>query len=322
MHDPLTDPPTDQEPSEHPTRCGVVVITGPPNSGKSTLLNCFLGEKLSIVTPKPQTTRNRISGIYQEKNTQILFLDTPGIHHTTKSLNAFLVETAWQALEGADHVLLLLDASRYVEQQKRLRRDMEVIHERLKTAGLPLTVALNKQDLVSRKRDLLPLLESLQAYFPDTEFFVLSAVQGEGTLELLDHLKSHLPRSPFLYPEDQLSTLPMRFLASEIVREKLFLGLEQELPYFVAVQTEYWDEDPESGMLHIGCVIYVGTKSHKAMVIGAKGRKLKEVGQAARLELEAMLEQRIHLQLWVKVKPGWTENRNFLQGLAPENQGL
>jgi len=313
---------TEQETTECPTRCGVVVITGPPNSGKSTLLNCFLGEKLSIVTPKPQTTRNRISGIYQEESTQILFLDTPGIHHTTKSLNTFLVETAWQALEGADHVLLLLDASRYVERHKRLRRDLEVIHQRLAQSGLPLTVALNKQDLVHQKRELLPLLESLRAYFPDTEFFVLSATRGEGTLELLEHIKQHLPRSPFLYPEDQLSTLPMRFLASEIIREKLFLSLEQELPYSLAVQTEYWDQDPECGMLHIGAVIYVSTKSHKAMVIGAKGRMLKEVGQAARLELEAMLGQRVYLQLWVKVKPRWTENRNFLQGLAPENQVL
>jgi GTP-binding protein Era len=310
------------EDASHPTRCGVVVITGPPNSGKSTLLNCLLGEKLSIVTPKPQTTRNRISGIYQEEATQILFLDTPGIHHTTKTLNAFLVETAWQALEGADHVLLLLDASRYVQRPGNLRRDLEVIRERLLQAGLPLTVALNKQDLIHNKRDLLPLLESLRAHFPDTEFFPLSATQGEGTLELLEHLKRHLPCSPFLYPEDQLSTLPMRFLASEIVREKLFLSLEQELPYSVAVQTEYWDRDPESGMLHIGAVIYVSTKSHKAMVIGAKGRKLKEVGQKARLELEAMLEQRVYLQLWVKVKPKWNENRGFLQGLAPENEAL
>jgi len=318
----MPEPQTDRGHIDCSTRCGIVVITGPPNSGKSTLLNCFLGEKLSIVTPKPQTTRNRISGIYQEDTTQILFLDTPGIHHTTKSLNAFLVETAWQALEGADHVLLLLDASRYVERPGRLKRDLEVIHERLTSAGIPLTVGLNKQDLVRRKRDLLPLLESLRAYFPDTEFFVLSAAQGEGTLELLDHLKQTVPCSPFLYPEDQLSTLPMRFLASEIIREKLFLNLEQEVPYSVAVQTEYWDEDPESGMVHIGAVIYVSTKSHKAMVIGAKGRMLKEVGRAARLELEAMLERQVYLQLWVKVKPRWTENRDFLQGLAPENEAL
>lgn len=316
----MSDEPIPEDNEECPTRCGVVVITGPPNSGKSTLLNCFLGEKLSIVTPKPQTTRNRISGIYHEDSTQILFLDTPGIHYTTQSLNAFLVETAWNALEGADHVLLLLDASRYADHQKRLKRDLSVIHERLTHSGLPLTVALNKQDLVQRKQDLLPLLESLRDYFPDTEFHVLSATQGEGTLELLEHLKQSVPCSPFLYPEDQLSTLPMRFLASEIIREKLFLNLEQELPYSVAVQTEYWDEDPETGMLHIGAVIYVSTKSHKSMVIGAKGRMLKQVGQAARLELEAMLEQQVYLQLWVKIKPKWTQNRSFLQSLAPENE--
>jgi GTP-binding protein Era len=311
-----------EENTDCATRCGVVAITGPPNSGKSTLLNSFLGEKLSIVTPKPQTTRNRISGIYQEQNIQILFLDTPGIHYSTKSLNAFIVETAWRALEGADHVLLLLDASKYVNKEKRLHRDLEVIHERLTAAGLPITVALNKQDLVQQKRDLLPLLDSLKDYFPDTEFFLLSATRGEGTLELLEHIKHSLPCSPFLYPEDELSTLPMRFLASEIIREKLFLCLEQEVPYSVAVQTEYWDEDPESGMLHIGAVVYVAHKSHKAIVIGAKGRKLKEVGQAARLELEAMLEQRVYLQLWVKVKPRWTESRSFLLGLSPENEAL
>lgn len=302
------------------TRCGIVAIAGPPNSGKSTLLNCFLGEKLSIVTPKPQTTRNRISGILNQEDAQIIFLDTPGIHYTTESLNAFLVETAWQALEGADQVLLLLDSSRYIHNIFRLKKDLAVIYERLLGSGLPITVALNKEDLIREKREILPLIEAMREYFPDLKFFPVSAVQGRGTMELLEHLKQGLPLSPPLYPEDQLSTLPMRFLASEIIREKLFLSLEQELPYSVAVQIEHWQEDREKDMLNIGAVIYVSRKNHKAMVIGAKGRKLKEVGQAARMELEDFLDQKVFLQLWVKVKPKWTQNRRFLLELAMEGQ--
>ena len=306
-----------ESPQQQEFKCGVVAIAGPPNSGKSTLLNCFLGEKLSIVTPKPQTTRSRISGILHQEDAQIVFLDTPGIHYSTQSLNAFLVETAWRALEGADQVLLLLDASRYADKPRRLHRDLGVIHKRLRGTGLPLHVALNKEDLVRDKKKLLPLTEALSSYFPGLEFFIISAAQGKGTQELLQHIKQGLPVSPPLFPEDQLSTLPMRFLAAEIIREKLFLVLEEELPYSVAVQVEYWQKDPEKDLVHLEGVIYVSRKNHKAMVIGSRGRKLKEVGEAARVELEDQLEQKVFLQLWVKVKPKWTQDRRFLLELSP-----
>ncbi len=296
-------------------RCGVVALIGPPNAGKSTLLNSYLGQKVSIVTPKPQTTRNRINGILHRDDCQIIFLDTPGIHKSNLTLNRFLVETAWQALHGSDLILLLLDGSRYVDRPFLLEKEVSPFSSPLKGKEESLVVAINKVDKVKDKNKLLPVMEELKKYFPEKEFFLISALTGENTYELLEEIKSRLPISPPLYPEDQLSSLPLRFMVSEIIREKLFLRLEKELPYSVAVDIERWEEEKEKNLIRIYATIYVAKKNHKQIVIGRGGQMLKVIGIEARKELEELLGSRIYLELWVKVRPRWNEDERFISNL-------
>ncbi len=296
-------------------RCGVVALIGPPNAGKSTLLNSYLGQKVSIVTPKPQTTRNRINGILNRDDCQIIFLDTPGIHKSNQTLNRFLVETAWQALHGSDVIVLLLDGSRYVDRLSLLEKELSPIVDPLRGKGDSLIVAVNKVDKVRDKNRLLPILDRLRGYFPDKEFFLISALTGENTYELLEEIKSHLPVSPPLYPEDQISSVPLRFMAAEIIREKLFFKLEKELPYSVAVDIEDWQEDEEKGLTRIFATIYVSKKNHKQIVIGKKGQMLKQIGTEARKELEALLGRKVYLELWVKIRAGWNEDERFISSL-------
>ncbi|MCF8104246.1 MAG: GTPase Era [Desulfohalobiaceae bacterium] len=299
---------------------GICAIIGPPNSGKSTLLNLFLGQKLSIVTPKPQTTRNRISGILTRDDAQILFLDTPGIHKSGKALNRMIVNTAWQTLAEADLILFVLDGSRYSGDRAatRLERDLSSVFQRLKSHSQPLILVVNKIDLVGSRPRLLPLIEQLAGIFPEGEIVPISALKAEHTQELLELLIQKLPLNLPLFPEDQLSTLPMRFFAAEIIREKLIMVLNQEIPYSIAVEIESWQEIPEKNLTEVHAVIHVARQNHKQIVIGKQGSRLKQVGREARLELSSILEQRIHLKLWVKVKPNWHENRSFLQELLPE----
>ncbi|MFO8032382.1 MAG: GTPase Era [Desulfohalobiaceae bacterium] len=296
---------------------GIVAIIGPPNAGKSTLLNSFLGQKLAIVTPKPQTTRNRISGILSQEEAQIVFLDTPGLHQSAQALNRHLVQSAWQALAEADLVLLVLDAGRYTKDLRRLQKDLGELQASRDMQGMQLAVVLNKTDQLRDKKHLLPVIDSLHRTWPGAEIFPASALQDSGTQEVLNHILLHLPPGPALYPEDQLSTLPLRFLASEIIREKLFLFLQQELPYSLAVQIEGWQEEEMSGLVLIHAVIYVSRTAHKPMVIGQKGQMLKKVGREARLELEHILGQQVHLELWVKVRSDWIKNQKALQELIP-----
>jgi GTP-binding protein Era len=299
---------------------GICAIIGPPNSGKSTLLNTFLGQKVSIVTPKPQTTRNRISGILNRAGAQIVFLDTPGIHHTTQTLNRFIVDTAWQALTEADCLLLVLDAALYTRKgEQKLHGDLAPFGQRIQQLGLPLLLALNKIDCIRNRTGLLPLMEQLAGVFPDVSLYPISAWTGDGTETLVQACREALPESMPLFADDQLTTLPMRFFAQEIIREKLFLALNQELPYSIAVEIENWQELPEKDLTLIQAVIYVARPQHKQIVIGKHGARLKQVGREARLELNTLLEQRAHLELWVKVKPKWCENRSFLEQLLPES---
>ena len=299
---------------------GICAIIGPPNSGKSTLLNTFLGQKVSIVTPKPQTTRNRISGILNRAGAQIVFLDTPGIHHTTQTLNRFIVDTAWQALTEADCLLLVLDAALYTRKgEQKLHVDLAPFGQRIQQLGLPLLLALNKIDCIRNRTGLLPLMEQLAGVFPDVSLYPISAWTGDGTETLVQACLEVLPESMPLFADDQLTTLPMRFFAQEIIREKLFLALNQELPYSIAVEIENWQELPEKNLTLIQAVIYVARPQHKQIVIGKHGARLKQVGREARLELNTLLEQRAHLELWVKVKPKWHENRSFLEQLLPES---
>jgi GTP-binding protein Era len=297
-------------------RAGFVALIGPPNAGKSTFLNAVLGEKIAIVSPKPQTTRTSITGIRTTGEEQIVFLDTPGIHAARGKLNRFLVDAAWGAVREANGVVLFLDGAKYADNPKALERDLRPLSAKLGTLGVPMAVAINKVDQVRPKERLLGLLADCAAMWPDVELVPVSARTGEGVESLLKVIREFLPPSPPLFPEDQLSTASVRFLASEIIREKLFLGLEQELPYNVAVEIESWEEIPEQNMTVIAATIYTSKNSHKGMIVGRQGQNLKKVGQLARQEIKSLLGEKVHLELWVKVREGWTEDGQFMTSLG------
>ena len=300
----------------HTYRAGFIALVGPPNAGKSTFLNTVLGEKIAIVSPKPQTTRTSITGIHTTADEQIVFLDTPGVHAARGKLNRFLVDAAWSALQEANGVILFLDGSRYAGNEKALERDLRPLAKRIGSLGVPMAVALNKVDQIKPKERLLGLLYECAVRWPGVELVPISARTGVGIDSLLSVIREFLPPGPPLFPEDQLSTASVRFLASEIIREKLFLALEQELPYNVAVEIESWEESPEQNMTMIGAVIYTSKNSHKGMIVGRQGQNLKTVGQQARQELKALLGTKVHLELWVKVREGWTEDGQFMTSLG------
>ena len=297
-------------------RTGWVALLGPPNSGKSTLLNCILGQKVSIVSPKPQTTRNQITGILTRDDMQAIFLDTPGLHRLRGRMNALLLKAAWQSLPRADMTVIVLDAALYCERPHLLKKDLQPLGSAKARLPLPLLIAVNKIDKIKDRRKLLPLMEDLARIWPDAELFPVSAATGEAVEGLLGGIAASLPLGPPLFPEDQLSTVPLRFMAAEIIREKLFLNLHQELPYLAAVDIENWDETGRPGLTAIQAVIFVERDTHKAMVIGRHGKNLKRVGREARLELEELLGCKVFLELWVKVRPRWSEDERFLVSLG------
>lgn len=297
-------------------RCGWVALMGPPNAGKSTLLNTYLGQKVAIVTPRPQTTRNQITGILSDEDAQVIFMDTPGIHQLRGKMNRVLLQTAWQAMDDADVLMLILDGDMYARKPDYMDNDIKPLLAPLQSESRPVFVGVNKVDLLGDKSRMLPILESLAEMLPKAELFPISAVRGDGIADLLSAIKAKLPEGEAQFPEDQLSTLPLRFMAAEIIREKLFLGMRQELPYYIAVDIESWKEEPERDITIINAVIYVGRDSHKGMVIGQGGKNLKEVGQAARKEIAELVGTKVHLELWVKVKENWPEDLNFLHQLG------
>ena len=296
-------------------RFGFVALVGPPNAGKSTLMNSLIGEKVSIVTPKAQTTRNRISGILSSEDFQVVFLDTPGINRGRGKLNEFMNRSAMETLNSSDLVVLVADVDLYVRKPDLVQRDILPLKKRL-TVLPSMLIAVNKIDKVKAKKSMLPVWSKLSSMFPDTEILPVSAVTGEGTSELLEFILRHLAAGPPMFPADQLSTLPLRFMVSEIIREKLFLALHQEVPYGLAVEIEHWSE--EKDLLHIGALIYVLRNSHKSMVIGHKGKMLKEVGMKARQEIEALTGKRVFLETFVKVRPGWDQSPGILKSLGLE----
>jgi GTP-binding protein Era len=274
-------------------------VLGAPNVGKSTLVNRLVGSKVSIVTPKVQTTRSRILGIVLYENAQLVLIDTPGIFVPRRRLDRAMVAAAWSGASDADIILLLIDSS------KGLDRDTSEIVERLKDRQQRAILVLNKIDLV-RKPTLLDLTRKLTAVGIFTDTLMISAETGDGVEDLLACLVPRLPRGPWLFPEDQISDMPMRLLAAEITREKLYLQLRQELPYAAAVETERWIEQKD-GSARIDQVVYVLRSNQKGIVLGKKGQQIKAIGAAARTELEALLERRIHLFLYVKVRD-WSDD--------------
>jgi len=301
---------------QRPFKSGVVALIGPPNAGKSTLLNTIIGEKVAIVSPKPQTTRNQITGIHTRDDAQIVFLDTPGIHQSRLRLNRCMVDAAWKALYGADMVVLMLDGSRYVSRPDRWNRDLASVGRNLAKSGLPLCVAVNKIDKVGSRERLFPLLARCQQEWPDTDIVPVSASRGTNVDRLMDIIMATLPPGMPLYDKDQLSTLPLRFMVTEIIREKLFMTMQEELPYNLAVDIDAWEEDPGSGLLEISATIYVSKSGYKGMIIGKGGKTLKKIGSMARPEIVDLVGSKIFLELWVKVKSRWTDDRQFLTGLG------
>ena len=293
------------------TRCGFVALVGAPNAGKSTLLNLMVGGKVSIVTPKVQTTRTRITGICMAgEKTQIIFLDTPGIFKPKRRLERAMVTAAWSGAHDADLVVVLADVKRGFDGDTR--RIIEGLAARKRRAVL----ALNKID-GARRGDLLPLAAKLNESGVFSDSFMISALTGDGVDDLRDFLAGRMPAGPWLYPEDQLADIPLRLLAAETTREKLFLRLHQELPYALGVETESWEERRD-GSIRIDQVIYVLRDSHKPIILGKGGRQIKAVGQASRLDLEDFLGQRVHLFIHVKVAPKWTDDPSRYRDMGLE----
>ncbi|MBC17367.1 GTPase Era [Pseudodesulfovibrio profundus] len=295
---------------------GTVALIGPPNAGKSTLMNQYIGQKVAIVSPRPQTTRNRISGIYTDDESQIVFLDTPGIHQLRGKMNRFLLESAWNALASADAVVVLIDAALYAAKPHLLDKEIKPLVKPVKETGRPVLVAVNKVDRVKDKPTMLPVMAKLGELWPEAEFIPISALRGQGTDELKAKILDIIPEGPPMFPEDQISTAPVRFMASEIIREKLFYSLRQELPYTTAVEIEVWDEESRPDMILVNAVIYTAQKNHKGMIIGKQGANLKKVGSEARKEISELLDSKVHLELWVKVRSGWTEDPGFLRAMG------
>jgi len=282
------------------TRAGFVAVVGAPNVGKSTLINRLVGTKVSIVSPKVQTTRTRVLGICMAETAQVIFIDTPGIFQPRRRLDRAMVAAAWGGAADADHVLVLIDGARGLDDDSR------TIIEKLKANKRRAILAINKVDLV-KKPDLLTLTAALDDPDVFTDTFMISAVSGDGVDDLLAHLAGMLPEGPWLFPEDQVSDMPERLLAAEITREKLYLELHQELPYAATVETESW-EDKDDGSVRIGQVVYVERDSQKGIVLGKGGRQIKRIGAAARTELEDILGTKMHLFVFVKVRQKWGDD--------------
>lgn len=290
-----------------PTRCGFVAVLGAPNAGKSTLTNALVGTKVSIVSPKVQTTRTRVRGIAMVGTSQVVFIDTPGIFRPKKRLERAMVAAAWGGLTDADVVMLVIDAER-ASGKRGLDEDSRDIIDRLKENNKRnVVLVLNKVDLVSPPV-LLELAAKLHAEGIFGEVFMVSALKEKGTADILKHLAASVPRGPYMFPEDDVSDLPVRLLAAEITREKVFLQLYQELPYAITVETEKWT-DRKDGSVRLDQTIYVARESQKSIVLGKGGSQIKKIGAAAREELEELLEQKVHLFLFVKVREEWSEDR-------------
>ena len=293
-------------------RCGFIAVIGAPNAGKSTLVNALVGAKISIVSRKVQTTRVPVRGIATEGDSQLVFIDTPGLFTPTRRLDRAMVDAAWSGAKDADLAVLLIDAAKGIDE------DVERILDRLKDAKTPCLAALNKVDRVDAKQTLLAQTSNLKSRFPFEEVFMISALSGDGVADLKRYLAEHVPVGPWHYPAEDVSDAPMRLLAAEITREKIFNRLHDELPYAMTVETASWEERKD-GSVRIEQTIFVVRKSQKAIVLGKGGQMIKQISTEARHELAEILERPVHLFLFVKVREGWQDDseRYREMGLEP-----
>lgn len=288
-------------------RSGFVSIVGRPNAGKSTLLNALIGGKLAIVSSKPQTTRTMIQGVLTLPEAQVIFVDTPGIHKSTSLLNQRMMDTVRTALEERDAIVLVVDCL------SPFHEDDQAALDALKTVKAPVILAANKVDRLENKSELLPLLDRYKSQFDFAEYFPISALTGEGLDSLRAAIVERLPEGPQYFPSDYLTDQPERFLAAELIREKILHETRQEVPHSVAVVVETWQD--QKRLVRISATIYVERPGQKGIIIGAQGAMMKTIGAAAREEIEALLGKKVFLELFVKVQPGWRENPRFLDAI-------
>jgi GTP-binding protein Era len=287
-------------------KSGFIGIIGRPNVGKSTLFNAVIGEKISITADKPQTTRNKITGIKNLPDAQLIFLDTPGIHNARTPLNRATVQTAWEALNNADLLLMMVEANAEVHSQ-----DIFLI-ESLSEIKTPVFLVINKIDLIEKKL-LLPLIDKFRTLYNYQEIFLVSAVKGDGLDDLLQTIKEKLPEGPQYFPTDTFTDATERFIAAEFIREKIMLLTKQEIPYVSAVEIDIFQEDEEKNLIRINATINVEKESQKAIMIGKKGSMLKNIGTQARMAMENLFGSKVFLELFVRVKKDWTSNDKLLK---------
>lgn len=292
------------------TQCGYVALIGRPNVGKSTLLNAFLGQKISITSAKPQTTRFQILGIRTQADTQTIFIDTPGLHQNGKrALNRFMNRAATAVLHNVDLILWLVTARQWTEED-------EAVLQKLQHVECPVVLVINKIDQLRSKAELLPILEKLSQKYAFAAVVPVSARDHTNLEQLEALITQHLPAGPFIFPADQVSDKSERFIAAEIIREQLMEAFLQEIPYAITVEIEQFEETAK--LLRLAAIIWVERDGQKAIVIGSKGAQLKEIGTAARLELERWFGRKVYLQLWVKVKENWSDDERLLKRFGYE----
>ena len=286
-------------------RSGFVSILGRPNAGKSTLINALVGQKISIVADKPQTTRTAIQGVMNTPGAQVIFIDTPGIHKSDSSINKRMMDAVRASLEERDVFVYVADAT-----HEHFTNEDERALSLLRQDGPPVILAVNKTDALKSKADLLPILDEYRKRFTFAEYIPISALSGEGLQRLGEEVIKRLPEGPEYFPPDHVTDQPARFLAAELIREKILLTTRQEVPHSVNIVVDKWEETPK--LIRIYATIYVERDGQKAIIIGAKGSSLKRTGTAAREEMEALFDTRIYLDLHVKVEPDWREKTAFL----------
>jgi GTPase len=290
-------------------KSGFIALVGRPNVGKSTLLNVLVGEKIAIVSSKPQTTRSRITGIRTTEDAQLIFLDTPGLARPRSALNRHMLQIAREAYQHVDLILLVTEAS----GTDHLAAD-EFILQQLKEVKTPIFLVINKIDLIDH-RQILPLIEVYQRHFPFAEYVPVSALKAVNIEALLRAISQYLPEGPRYFPTDQLTDQAEKFLIAELIREQIFTQTEQEVPYQTAVIVEQMEET-DGGVLRVEATIYVERDSQKGIIIGKRGSRLKQIGQAARREIERRLNTRVYLALWVKVRKDWSENEQLIRDMG------